>query len=312
MTEEANVEYVDDLTNNAETDDFLNGILEQSLDDIPVQDEEEEEQKEETPEQEEPKEEPVDDEKLRKETNRKNAERRLKEKEERQKKEQSDSEPVKRQSIDEIEITHLRQQSEWLQQQYNAAKPVMDFVVQNNLTPDKLKLGADFVRNWETDKIATVKMLLTDLHNSGINVGQILDHDDQRMQVMNEVDRRMMPVRQQQMQMQEAERTRQEADNFLNTYPDAIEHVEEIVDVMRRTGKNNPLTAYLALRRSYEQNGKPWFREDVENEQLAEIEQLNSSPAIATRNVAPVYTQVQPLSTKDFIRSETRKLFGRK
>jgi hypothetical protein len=182
----------------------------------------------------------------------------------------------------------------------------MDYLVQNKMDMASVELGVDFVNHWKTDKVGCVKKLLTALEKEGIDVGQILTHDDSRLRVMQGVNQQMAPVMQQREQERRYAESKNLLDGFLAKYPDAWNHLEEITGVMQRTGVRNPYDAYFRLRRAYTNNNQSWFGdENVIEEVEGDMPSVNSQRANA-------YGEYQPQkfsSIDDVVAAEAKKFF---
>lgn len=312
MEEEDLIEEVGDVSGDAETDDYLNEILTQSQEveeDKPefdknkegvTGDEWKEDEYQKTAEQ------------IKKERNKQNAERRIREKQAKQSAEdegsdKSDGEArLEDNQLDKAELEQIRGRNQYLEQQMSVAAPVMDYLVQNKMDMASVELGVDFVNHWKTDKVGCVKKLLTALEKEGIDVGQILTHDDSRLRVMQGVNQQMAPVMQQREQERRYAESKNLLDGFLAKYPDAWNHLEEITGVMQRTGVRNPYDAYFRLRRAYTNNNQSWFGdENVIEEVEGDMPSVNSQRANA-------YGEYQPQkfsSIDDVVAAEAKKFF---
>ena len=308
------VEEVADVTDDEATDDYLNEILTESQEHTEEPDEfvknkegvtgdewkEEEQKRLEAQIKEE-----------RKQENKRNAERRIREKQAKQAagdegEDQSEGEKrLEDGDLDKAELEQVRGRNEFLEKQMQIAAPVMDYLVQNQMGQQEIELGVDFVNHWRTDKVGCVKKLLTALEKEGIDVGQILTHDDSQLRVMQGVNQRMQPVMRQREQEQRMAESKNLLDGFLSEYPDAWNHLEEITGVMKETGIRNPYDAYFRLRRAYTKNNQSWFGDEPV------IREVEPVPSVVSQR-ANAYGEYQPQnysSIDDVVEAETRKLF---
>lgn len=312
---ENEIEEVEDVTDDTATDDYLNEILTESQE-VEEEPEEFEKNKEgvtgdEWKEEEQKRlEEQIREE--RKQENKRNAERRIREKQAKQAAtDEGNDEPDKETrledgDLDKAELAQFRERTEFLEKQMQIAAPVMDYLVQNQMGKQEIELGVDFVNHWRTDKIGCVKKLLTALEKEGIDVGQILTHDDSQLRVMQGVNQRMQPIMQQREQEQRMAESRNLLDGFLAKYPDAWNHLEEITSVMQKTGVRNPYDAYFRLRRAYTNNNQSWFGDEQIIEEVEDEMPQVSSPR------ANAYGEYQPQkysSIDDVVTAEARKFF---
>ena len=308
------VEEVADVTDDEATDDYLNEILTES------------QAREEEPEEfvknkegvtgdewkeEEQKRLEAQIKEERKQENKRNAERRIREKQAKQAagdegEDQSEGEKrLEDGDLDKAELEQVRGRNEFLEKQMQIAAPVMDYLVQNQMGQQEIELGVDFVNHWRTDKVGCVKKLLTALEKEGIDVGQILTHDDSQLRVMQGVNQRMQPVMRQREQEQRMAESKNLLDGFLSEYPDAWNHLEEITGVMKETGIRNPYDAYFRLRRAYTKNNQSWFGDEPVTQEVEPV------PSVVSQR-ANAYGEYQPQnysSIDDVVEAETRKLF---
>lgn len=308
------VEEVADVTDNEATDDYLNEILTESQ---KIEEEPEEFVKNKEGvtgdewKEEEQKRLEAQIKEERKQENKRNAERRIREKQAKQAagdEGEDESEGEKRLEdgdLDKAELEQVRGRNEFLEKQMQIAAPVMDYLVQNQMGQREVELGVDFVNHWRTDKVGCVKKLLTALEKEGIDVGQILTHDDSQLRVMQGVNQRMQPVMRQREQEQRMTESKNLLDGFLSEYPDAWNHLEEITGVMKETGIRNPYDAYFRLRRAYTKNNQSWFGDEPV------IQEVEPVPSVVSQR-ANAYGEYQPQnysSIDDVVEAETRKLF---
>ena len=312
---EYQVEEVEDVTDDEATDDYLNEILTESQEQ-PEEPEEFVKNKEgvtgdEWKEEEQKRlEEQIKEE--RKQENKRNAERRIKEKQAKQAATDEGSDESKQEKrledgdLDKAELEQIRGRNQYLEQQMSIAAPVMDYLVQNKMGRQEIELGVDFVNHWRTDKVGCVKKLLTALEKEGIDVGQILTHDDSQLRVMQGVNQRVQPIMQQREQEMRIAESKNLLDGFLAKYPDAWNHLEEITGVMQKTGVRDPYDAYFRLRRAYQNNNQSWFGDEQVIEEVDEQVPSVSSPRA---NAYDNYQPQQYSSIDDVVTAEARKFF---
>lgn len=240
-----------------------------------------------------------------KEQNRKNAERRIKNKQKRQQEEDDTQEPQRLEDdqLDAESARVYRERFEMADQYIKDNADTLKLVQDLNLDAQKIQMGNQFVEKWSRDPIALTKELLTYLEGRGIDISQIYDHqvDNTQMRVDAEVNRRMQPIVQERMQVQAQQQARQVLDGFLGRYPDAEEHLGEIVEVMRRANLRDPYDAYDRLRRVYAKNNISWFGDD---------EPVDEVPQIGSRSRVPVQEDRQPTSSLDLVRMNAKRYFN--
>lgn len=241
-----------------------------------------------------------------KEQNRKNAERRIKAKQKRQQ-EEEDDEPQRLEDdqLDAESARVYRERFEVADQYIKDNQDTLNLVHNLQLTPQKIQMGNQFVEKWSRDPIALTKELLTYLEGRGIDISQIYDHqvDNTQMRVDAEVNRRMQPIVQERMQAQAQQQAREVLDQFLGRYPDAEEHLGEIVEVMRRANLRDPYDAYDRLRRVYAKNNVSWFGDES-------VESEPAVPQISGRSRVPVQQDRAPTSVLDLVRMNAKRYFN--
>lgn len=293
------------------TNSFLDEIVEESSEEyLPQEVLPDDEDDEEEEDQEEGK----SEEELRKEQNRKNAERRIKNKKAKQEaehedEEEEDEDDEEEQSFledDDLDAESARVYRERLtaaEDFINEHYDVLNTINELKLDKQKVQMGAQFVEKWTTNPVGLAKELLTFLERRGIDISQVYDHqvDNNQQMIDAEVNRRMQPIVQERMQAQAQQQARQVLDNFLGNYPDAEEHLGEIVEVMRRANLRDPFDAYDRLRRVYIKNGVDWFGREPVDEPV---------PQFSSKQRTPQPDVYVPKNQLDLIKMNARKYFS--
>lgn len=290
-----------------ENNDYLSDIVDKAIEaeDDPFRepdgdDEEEEEGQEPSPED-------------IKEQNRRNAERRIRNKKKREEEEQEpeeddeDQEEPEYLEDDQLDAEAARVYRERLdvaEKYIEDTRDIVDTVQRLGVNKQQMEIGAQFAQKWTKDPIGTTKELLTFLESKGIDISQVYDHqvDNSQSRIDAEVNRRMQPILEQQRQEEAHRQARETLDTFLNNYPDAEEHLGEIVEVMRRGNFRNPYDAYDRLRRVYQKHGVDWFGR--------EYEEPAPQPSIGTRARANVPVEAEPKSLHELIVRNTNNYFN--
>ena len=248
-----------------------------------------------------------------KEQNRRNAERRIRNKKKREEEEQEpeeeneeDSEPqyLEDDQLDSEAARVYRERLTAAEQYIEDTRDIIETVQQLGVNKQQMEIGAQFAQKWTRDPIGTTKELLTFLESKGIDISQVYDHqiDNSQSRIDAEVNRRMQPILEQQRQEQAQRQAREALDTFLNNYPDAEEHLGEIVEVMRRGNFRNPYDAYDRLRRVYQKHGVDWFGR--------EYEEPAPQPSIGTRARANVAIEPEPKTLHELIVKNTNNYFN--
>lgn len=290
-----------------ENNDYLSEIVDTAIEaeDDPFR--EPDGEKEEEEEEQEPSPEDI------KEQNRRNAERRIRNKKKREEEEQEpeeedeeDSEPeyLEDDQLDAEAARVYRERLDAAEKYIEDTRDIVETVQQLGVNKQQMEIGAQFAQKWTRDPIGTTKELLTFLESKGIDISQVYDHqiDNSQSRIDAEVNRRMQPILEQQRQEAAHRQARETLDTFLNNYPDAEEHLGEIVEVMRRGNFRNPYDAYDRLRRVYQKHGVDWFGR--------EYEEPAPQPSIGTRARANVAIEPEPKTLHELIVKNTNNYFN--
>lgn len=292
-----------------ENNDYLSDIVDKAIEaeDDPFREPDGKDEDKEEEEEQEPSPEEV------KEQNRRNAERRIRNKKKREEEEQeSEDEDEDHEGPEYLEDDQLdaeaarvyRERLDAAEKYIEDTRDIVETVQQLGVNKQQMEIGAQFAQKWTKDPIGTTKELLTFLESKGIDISQVYDHqiDNSQSRIDAEVNRRMQPILEQQRQEQVQRQARETLDTFLNNYPDAEEHLGEIVEVMRRGNFRNPYDAYDRLRRVYQKHGVDWFGR--------EFEEPTPQPSVGTRARANVAIEPEPKTLHDLIVKNTNNYFN--
>ena len=139
-----------------------------------------------------------------------------------------------------------------------------------DLTSQDIQLGMELIRQWKQSPADTVKFLLTQAKSLGININEDGTSNKIDMQAINQMlDQKLQPFTQEREEQQKIMMAKSNArkvyDNFMNMYPDAANHVDEIAYLYKKN-PNVPLgEIYWQVKNYYLQNGYDF------NTPLAEI-----------------------------------------
>lgn len=307
-----NVEYLEDVADDSGVDDILNDIMTESQ---PIEPEEDEFDKNtEGVTGDEWEEEAEKDllEKIKRERNKANAERRLAEKKAKQQEgeeeETEESEEEEEEAPEEVavkEADYFREKFEAQEEKLKVFEPIAQMLYENKVDQNSLRIGVDFINSWRKDPVNCAKTLLQTLEKSGIDLDTVLLHEPKGYDVEREVNRQVSPLLMQQQQQAQAEKSRRVVDDFIGRYPDAEDHLGEIVEVMQKMNSRDPYDAYFRLRRVYKDQNIDWIpRREVYNEPVQTRVPMSSKAQTFIEE--PV-----PTSIDDLIRQETDKYFRR-
>lgn len=205
-----------------------------------------------------------------------------------------------------------------IQQQYHAMetelsqyKGVVEGLKAQDLSPQDIQSGLDFVRNWKQDPTNVVKFLLTTLQASGINVDiEGLQLSSQTAAIKQMIDDKFAPFIQEREEaqriMQEEAEVENDYNNFISQYPDSIVHDKALAFMIRKDPSLTPEVAYLRLKNYYLRNNLD-FTKSLEEISLQNKQQPNTgmpqtpriSDNIATnkrhQRIANVHTSINDI-----------------
>lgn len=169
-----------------------------------------------------------------------------------------------------------------------------------DLTPEDVQTGMDLIRQWKKSPQDTLKFLLTQAKQYGMNIDDIGGVDTAAInQMLDEklkpfVQEREANIRQQQIERQSIA----QYNNFIQKYPDAEQHTEELAYLLRKNPNMSLDAVYYMLRNHYSSKGYDF------NTPLAEILQKRATNKINMtmphtnpgNNVEKVTQKVAPIN----------------
>lgn len=165
------------------------------------------------------------------------------------------------------ENQQLKDQIKNLTTQQEQFKTIQDDMHRFGLQPNELQLGLQLAASWKQDMKGTLNKLLTYAQQQGIKVEGQPAPAITRDLISSVLEEKFGPVLQsfQQQQQQEQQRLDQErqaqeqANAFLQQYPDAATHEDAIATLMQKH-QLSPTDAYLQLRVYAAENGLDWSK----------------------------------------------------
>lgn len=149
-----------------------------------------------------------------------------------------------------------------------------------DLSNEDIQLGLELIRQWKKSPADTMNFLLTQAKRSGINIDS--ESNSVNMEAINQMlDDKLQPFYAEREAYEEQQRiqaeSRQIYDNFINKYPDAKIHSNELAYLIRKNPNESLDSIYYQLKMHYMQNGYDF------NTPLAEI--LKQKQQTANNNV---------------------------
>ena len=137
-----------------------------------------------------------------------------------------------------------------------------------DLSNEEVQLGMELMRQWKKSPKDTLNFLLTQAKRSGIDIDS--GANTVNMEAINQMlDDKLKPFYQEREAIEENKRIEQESrqiyDNFINKYPDAKIHSDELAYLIRKNPDESLDSIYYQLKMHYMQNGYDF------NTPLAEI-----------------------------------------
>lgn len=179
----------------------------------------------------------------------------------------------------------LRQNYDAMVARVKAYDDAMKSMQSGDLTPQDVQTGMDLIRQWKKSPQDTLKFLLTQAKSYGINIDGVGGVDASAINQM--LDEKLKPF----MQEREANIRRQQIEQqsinqyneFIQKYPDAANHTEELAYLLRKNPNMSLDAVYYMLRNHYSTKGYDF------NTPLAEILQkgVNNKVNMNVPNVNP-------------------------
>ncbi len=194
----------------------------------------------------------------------------------------------------------LRQNYDAMVARVKAYDDAMKSMQAGDLTPEDMQTGFNLIRQWKKSPQDTLKFLLTQAKSYGINIDGVGGVDAGAINQM--LDEKLKPflqeretrIRQQQVEQQSI----QQYNDFIQKYPDAEKHTEELAYLLRKNPNMSLDAVYFMLRNHYSTKGYDF------NTPLAEILQrgvnnkvnMNMPHVNPGNNVEKITQKVAPIS----------------
>ena len=170
----------------------------------------------------------------------------------------------------------LRQNYDAMVSRVKAYEDAMKSMQSGDLTPQDIQTGMELIRQWKKSPQDTLKFLLTQAKSYGINVEGFGGVDVSAINQM--LDEKLKPF----IQEREANLQRQQIhdqsikqyNDFIQRYPDAEKHTEELAYLLRKNPSMSLDAVYFMLRNHYSTKGYDF------NTPLAEILQKNAKTQV--------------------------------
>lgn len=161
----------------------------------------------------------------------------------------------------------LRQNYDAMVARVKAYEDAMSSMKSGDLTPEDVQTGMDLIRQWKKSPQETLKFLLTQAKGYGINIEGVGGIDTNAInQMLDEKLKPFMQEREAKLQQQQIQqRSIQQYNDFIQRYPDAERHTEELAYLLRKNPNMSLDAVYFMLRNHYSTKGYDF------NTPLAEI-----------------------------------------
>lgn len=167
----------------------------------------------------------------------------------------------------------LRQNYDAMLARVQAYENAMKSMNTGDLTPQDVQTGMDLIRQWKKSPQETLKFLLTQAKGYGMNIDGIGGIDASAInQMLDEKLKPFVQEREANIQRQRIEQQSiQQYNDFIQKYPDAEKHTEELAYLLRKNPSMSLDAVYYMLRNHYSTKGYDF------NTPLAEILQKSSN-----------------------------------
>lgn len=194
----------------------------------------------------------------------------------------------------------LRQNYDAMVARVKAYDDAMKSMQAGDLTPEDMQTGMNLIRQWKKSPQDTLKFLLTQAKSygmtidgvGGVDAGAINQMLDEKLKPF--IQERETRIRQQQVEQQSI----QQYNEFIQKYPDAEKHTDELAYLLRKNPNMSLDAVYFMLRNHYSTKGYDF------NTPLAEILQkgvnnkvnMNMPHVNPGNNVEKITQKVAPIS----------------
>lgn len=194
----------------------------------------------------------------------------------------------------------LRQNYDAMVARVKAYEDAMSSMKSGDLTPEDVQTGMDLIRQWKKSPQETLKFLLTQAKGYGINIEGVGGIDTNAINQM--LDEKLKPFVQEReaklQQQQIQQRSIQQYNDFIQRYPDAERHTEELAYLLRKNPNMSLDAVYFMLRNHYSTKGYDF------NTPLAEILQKSVNDRVnmtmphtnPDNNVEKITQKVAPIN----------------
>lgn len=210
----------------------------------------------------------------------------------------------------------LQREVETLKARLAGAEQAGSIGTQMGLKPEEVVAGAKIIAAFKEDPASTIKYLLTQAQALGHNVeGVGLGTDVKAIKSL--LDQYMAPFNKEreekQKQVEVQAQAKEQYDNFVNSYPDAVVHANSIAALLENdpTGRLTAVAAYFQLKTFYLERGLDWSKplEALEEEQKGA--QTQSRPGVPSGRKPGPTTQAKiadvDTSMEDIIRESMKE-----
>lgn len=167
----------------------------------------------------------------------------------------------------------LRQNYDAMLAKVQAYETAMKSMNTGDLTPQDVQTGMDLIRQWKKSPQDTLKFLLTQAKQYGMNIDGIGGIDTAAINQM--LDEKLKPFVQEREANIQRQRIEQQSikqyNDFIQKYPDAEKHTEELAYLLRKNPSMSLDAVYYMLRNHYSTKGYDF------NTPLAEILQKSGN-----------------------------------
>lgn len=180
-------------------------------------------------------------------------------------------------------MPQIKQEYETMVAKVNSYNEVFKSMQMGDLSHEDIGLGMELIRQWKKSPKDTINFLLTQAKSYGINIDENGSSD---MAAINQMlDQKLQPFLQERELRDKQIQARQNAENiynnFMNRYPDAKNHVDEIAYLYKRNPNQSLDAIYYQLQNYYLRNNYDF------NTPLSEIhkQKLQSKNTFNSMNV---------------------------
>jgi hypothetical protein len=176
---------------------------------------------------------------------------------------------------------------------------------QNGINNEQMLIGVNFIKEYMSNPVQTVKKMLTDLENRGYDINNLDGEVNDKKRIEDIIEERIKPFKEEREKRLQYEQRRTEmqkqVQEFYNNYEHSQIHTNEIVQLGKRIG-GDYVSAYYKLREYYVKNGLDFSKGlSEQNNNKRPVKNVTGLPNVSRTAMANLKNVKQIQNDNDFI-----------